>query len=73
MPTQWFDLDEVHAAVLAGRLNNPSLVVGVAGRVRGPGRRLDDAAARRRALAGAPPAAQVAVAATQPPRVVAFG
>jgi len=29
MPTQWFDLDEVHAAVLGGRLNSPSLVVGV--------------------------------------------
>ena len=29
MPTEWFDLDEVHAAVLANRLNSPSLVVGV--------------------------------------------
>ncbi len=29
MPTRWFDLDEVHAAVLDGRLHNPSLVVGV--------------------------------------------
>jgi 8-oxo-dGDP phosphatase len=29
MPTHWFDLDEVHAAVLAGRLNNPALVVSV--------------------------------------------
>ena len=29
MPTHWFDLDEVHAAVLDGRLHNPSLVVGV--------------------------------------------
>lgn len=29
MPTRWFDLDEVHAAVLAGRLHSPSLVVGV--------------------------------------------
>ena len=29
MPTRWFDLDEVRAAVLAGRLHSPSLVVGV--------------------------------------------
>jgi ADP-ribose pyrophosphatase len=29
MPTHWFDLDEVHAAVLAGRLHNPALVVSV--------------------------------------------
>jgi ADP-ribose pyrophosphatase len=29
MPTHWFDLDEVRAAVLAGELHNPSLVVGV--------------------------------------------
>jgi len=29
MPTQWFDLDEVAAAVLAGRLHSPSLAVGV--------------------------------------------
>lgn len=29
MPTHWFDLAEVHAAVLAGRLHSPSLVVGV--------------------------------------------
>ncbi|GAA4353369.1 NUDIX hydrolase [Angustibacter luteus] len=29
MPTEWFDLDEVHTAVLANRLNSPSLVVGV--------------------------------------------
>ncbi|WP_426566689.1 NUDIX domain-containing protein [Angustibacter sp. McL0619] len=39
MPTVWFDLDEVHAAVLANRLSSPTLVVGVlaahAGRVNG--------------------------------------
>ncbi len=29
MPTRWFNLDEVHAAVLAGRLHSPSLLVGV--------------------------------------------
>lgn len=29
MATHWFDLDEVHAAVLAGRLHSPSLVVSV--------------------------------------------
>jgi 8-oxo-dGTP pyrophosphatase MutT (NUDIX family) len=29
MPTRWFPLDEVREAVLAGRLNSPSLVVGV--------------------------------------------
>lgn len=29
MPTRWFDLDEVHAAVLAGQLHSPSLIVGV--------------------------------------------
>lgn len=29
MPTQWFSLEEVRDAVLAGRLNSPSLVVGV--------------------------------------------
>ncbi|GAB3685627.1 NUDIX domain-containing protein [Angustibacter aerolatus] len=29
MPTQWFDLDELHAAVLTGKLHSPSLVVGV--------------------------------------------
>ena len=29
MPTAWFRLDEVRDAILAGRLNSPSLVVGV--------------------------------------------
>jgi ADP-ribose pyrophosphatase len=29
MPSAWFPLDEVRDAVLAGRLHNPSLVVGV--------------------------------------------
>lgn len=29
MPTRWFDLDDVCAAVLAGRLHSPSLVAGV--------------------------------------------
>ncbi len=29
MPTRWFPLDQVRDAVLAGRLNSPSLVVGV--------------------------------------------
>ena len=29
MPTAWFDLDEVRDAVLAGRVHNPTLVVGV--------------------------------------------
>ncbi len=29
MPLRWFALDDVRAAVLAGRLNSPSLVVGV--------------------------------------------
>jgi ADP-ribose pyrophosphatase len=29
MPVRWFHLDEVRDAVLAGRLNSPSLVVGV--------------------------------------------
>lgn len=29
MPTAWFPLDEVRDAILAGRLNSPSLVVGV--------------------------------------------
>lgn len=29
MPTRWFSLDEVQAAVLAGRLHSPTVVVGV--------------------------------------------
>ena len=29
MPTRWFDLDDVRDAVLAGRVHNPTLVVGV--------------------------------------------
>jgi 8-oxo-dGDP phosphatase len=39
MPVGWVDLDEAHEAVLAGRLHNPSAVVGIltayAARVRG--------------------------------------
>jgi len=29
MPTCWVDLDDAHAAVLAGRLHNPSAVIGI--------------------------------------------
>jgi 8-oxo-dGTP pyrophosphatase MutT (NUDIX family) len=39
MPVGWVDLDEAHDAVLAGRLHNPSAVIGIlaahAGRARG--------------------------------------
>jgi ADP-ribose pyrophosphatase len=41
MPVRWVDLDEAHDAVLAGRLHNPSAVIGVlaahAARLRGWG------------------------------------